>query len=96
LLISSLQQNWRKGQKRFFLDVRGLREDGGGGGQGREMAQTMYAHMNKKTKKKENGYPVPDPNKIMINVTKEPSDITSKSSKKKSWKILLRNSLRRY
>jgi hypothetical protein len=39
----------------------------------------------------ENGYPVPDPNKIVINVTKEPSD-THKITLKKS----LRNSWRRY
>jgi hypothetical protein len=44
LLISSLQQNWRKGQNRFCLEVRG----GGGRGrrQGGERAQTMYTHMN--------------------------------------------------
>jgi hypothetical protein len=29
----------------------------------------------------ENGYPVPDPNKIMINVTKEPSDSHNKMLK---------------
>jgi hypothetical protein len=41
----------------------------------------------------ENGYIVPDPNKTMINVPKEPSDIHKKQpSKKKS----LRNSWRRY
>jgi hypothetical protein len=34
----SLQQNWRRGQNRFCLEARG--EEG-------EMAQTMYAHMNK-------------------------------------------------
>jgi hypothetical protein len=44
----------------------------------------------------ENGYPVSDPNKIMINVTQEPSDIHKKSSKKKSWEKSLRNSWRRY
>jgi hypothetical protein len=39
--MSSLQQNWRKGQNRFCLKVgRGVQEGG--------MAQTMYAHMNKK------------------------------------------------
>jgi hypothetical protein len=49
LLISTLQQNWRKGQNRFCLEVRGLGGDGGarGGGGLREMAKTMYAHMNK-------------------------------------------------
>jgi hypothetical protein len=45
---------------------------------------------------KENGYPVPDLNKTMINVTKEPSVTHIKHSKKKSWAILLRNSWRRY
>jgi hypothetical protein len=46
----------------------------------------------------ENGYPVPDPNKIMINVIKEPSDIhkKKKTSKKKFWKVSSRNSWRRY
>jgi hypothetical protein len=55
LLMSSLQQNWRKGQNRFCLEVRGVGGEGrgwegaGGRGQGAggEMAQTMYAHMNK-------------------------------------------------
>jgi hypothetical protein len=41
LLIPSLQQNWRTGQNRFCLEARG---DGRKMG---EMAQTMYAHMNK-------------------------------------------------
>jgi hypothetical protein len=40
----------------------------------------------------ENGYPVPDPNKTMINVTKELSNTHKKPSKKKS----LRNSWKRY
>jgi hypothetical protein len=46
LLMSTLQQNWRRVQKKFCLEVRRV----GGGGEwreGREMAQTMYAHMNK-------------------------------------------------
>jgi hypothetical protein len=43
----SLQQNWRSGQNRFFLEVRGVGGDGGGRRQGGEMAQTMYAYMNK-------------------------------------------------
>jgi hypothetical protein len=47
LLMSSLQQNWRKGQNRFCLEVRGLGEKKWVGEQGGEMAQTMYAHMNK-------------------------------------------------
>jgi hypothetical protein len=38
----------------------------------------------------DNGYPVPDPNKRMINVSKEPSD-----AHKKSWERSLRNSRRR-
>jgi hypothetical protein len=42
--MSSLQQNWRRGQNRFCLEVRGVEE---AGGQEKEMAQTMYAHMNK-------------------------------------------------
>jgi hypothetical protein len=44
----------------------------------------------------ENGYPVPDLNKTMINVTKELSDAHKKPSKKKSGKESLRNSWRRY
>jgi hypothetical protein len=41
----------------------------------------------------ENRYPVPDPNKAMINVTKGPSDANKKPSKRKSWeKKSLRNS----
>jgi hypothetical protein len=43
--MSSLQQNWRRGQNRFCLEVKGVGE------RGREwrgeMAQTMNAHMNK-------------------------------------------------
>jgi hypothetical protein len=38
--MSSLQQNWRKGQNRFCLEARGERGEG-------EMAQTMYTCMNK-------------------------------------------------
>jgi hypothetical protein len=33
--MSSLQQNWRKGQNRFCLEVRGWWGDEGGGGTGR-------------------------------------------------------------
>jgi hypothetical protein len=44
----------------------------------------------------ENGYPVPDLNKTMANVTKEPSDTHIKTLKEKLWKISLRNSWRRY
>jgi hypothetical protein len=51
LLMCSLQQNWRRGQNRFFLEVKWVGRRGGswrgGGEQGEEMAQTMYAHMNK-------------------------------------------------
>jgi hypothetical protein len=44
--MSTLQQNWRKGQNRFSPEARGL------GGRGRReqegvMAQTIYAYMNK-------------------------------------------------
>jgi hypothetical protein len=48
LLMSSLQQNWRRGQNRFCMDARrvGAKQEGGGGQVG-EMAQTMYTHMNK-------------------------------------------------
>jgi hypothetical protein len=52
--MSTLQQNWRKGQNRFCLEARGVwgREIGWGVRGGREMAQTMYAHMNKWKKKR--------------------------------------------
>jgi hypothetical protein len=50
LLMSSLQQNWTRGQNRFCLEAR----EGGGGGQGGEMAQTIYAHMNLKKDKASN------------------------------------------
>jgi hypothetical protein len=43
-----------------------------------------------------NGYPVPDPNKTMINITNEPSDTHKNLSKRKSWKKSQRNSWRRY
>jgi hypothetical protein len=50
--MSSLQQNWRKGQNKFYLEAReGWRGEGGDREQGEEMAQTMYAHMNKQIKK---------------------------------------------
>jgi hypothetical protein len=42
--MSSLQQNWRRGQNRFCLEAREVGEEEEGGG---EVAQTMYAHMNK-------------------------------------------------
>jgi hypothetical protein len=46
LLMSSLQQNWRKEQNRFCLEARGV-GGRGRGLQGGEMAQAMYGHMNK-------------------------------------------------
>jgi hypothetical protein len=46
--MSSLQQNWRKGQNRFCLEVRGEWEgEGGGRRQAGKLPKTMYAHMNK-------------------------------------------------
>jgi hypothetical protein len=42
----TLQQNWRKGQNRFCLEERWMWGEGEGSGQGLEMAQTKYAHMN--------------------------------------------------
>jgi hypothetical protein len=52
--MSSLQQNWRRGQNRK-LEARGSWVVGGDGeGDGEhegEMAQTLYAHMNKKKTK---------------------------------------------
>jgi hypothetical protein len=45
-LVSTLQQNWRKEQNRFCLEARRGGERGGWG-QVEEMAQRMYAHMNK-------------------------------------------------
>jgi hypothetical protein len=44
----------------------------------------------------ENGYPVPDPNKIMINVTEEPIDAYKKSLKEENLGRNQRNSERRY
>jgi hypothetical protein len=46
-LLSSIQKNWRREQNRFCLEVRGVGGKGRRRGQGEEMAQTMYAHMNK-------------------------------------------------
>jgi hypothetical protein len=45
--MSSLQQNWRKGQNRFCLEARGVEKMEGARGSGGEMAQTMYAHISK-------------------------------------------------
>jgi hypothetical protein len=56
LFMSSLHQNWRRGQNRFCLEAKGSkkgegvekeREREGEQGQGGEIAQTMYAHINK-------------------------------------------------
>jgi hypothetical protein len=44
-LMFSPQKNWRRGQKRFCPEARGERS--GSREKGAEMAQTMYAHMNK-------------------------------------------------
>jgi hypothetical protein len=51
----------------------------------------------------ENGCPVPDPNKTLMNVTKDPSDVHKKTpktknqtNKKPSWKKSLRNPWRIY
>jgi hypothetical protein len=46
-LMSSLQQNWRRGQNKFCLEVRRVAWKGRGWRQGGEMAQKIYAHMNK-------------------------------------------------
>jgi hypothetical protein len=47
-----LQQNWRKGQNRFCLEMREVGGEGLVVRQWREMAQTVYAHMNEWIKKK--------------------------------------------
>jgi hypothetical protein len=47
LLSSSLQQNWRKGRNGFCLEERRVEGKRQGWGAGGEMAQTMYAHVNK-------------------------------------------------
>jgi hypothetical protein len=44
----------------------------------------------------ENGYPVPDPNTTMINVTNEPSGTHKNPSTRTPWKRSLGNSWRRY
>jgi hypothetical protein len=43
----SLQQNWSRGQNRFYLEARGVVERGREPGQGGKVAQTMYTYMNK-------------------------------------------------
>jgi hypothetical protein len=45
--MSSLQQNWRKGQSSFCLKVRGVGDKGKIQGAWEEMAPTMYVYMNK-------------------------------------------------
>jgi hypothetical protein len=45
--MSTLQRNWRKAWNRFCLEARGKGEECGGGRQGEEMTQTMYADVNK-------------------------------------------------
>jgi hypothetical protein len=47
LLVSSLQQNWRRRQISFCLEVRGVEGKGRGLEAGGDMAQKMSAHMNK-------------------------------------------------
>jgi hypothetical protein len=47
LLISTLQRNQRKAQNRFCLEGRGEGRRGWQRGQEGEIAQTMYAHVNK-------------------------------------------------
>jgi hypothetical protein len=44
LLMSTLQQNWRKGENSFHLEARRVQGRGRGGGRG-EMPPTMYPHM---------------------------------------------------
>jgi hypothetical protein len=48
--MSTLQQNWRRGQNSFCLEVRGIGGERRGKGHGEEMAQTTYAYMNNKKK----------------------------------------------
>jgi hypothetical protein len=47
LILSSLQQNWRKEQNRFFLEVREGGGRGSGPGAGGRNDPNIYAHMNK-------------------------------------------------
>jgi hypothetical protein len=56
VLVSSHQQNWRKGQNRFCLEAGWWGGEGRGRRAGGEMTQTMYVHMNKEKNsiKKEN------------------------------------------
>jgi hypothetical protein len=67
---------------------------------GRRRRKENYIPQKTKTKTgdllgiEENGYPIPDPNKTVINVTSEPSDSHKNPSKRKSWKKSLINSWR--
>jgi hypothetical protein len=45
LFMSSLQQNWRKGQKRFCLEARGSWEERGGQGGSGEKWLKQYMHI---------------------------------------------------
>jgi hypothetical protein len=45
--MSLLQQNHSQGQNEICLKLRRGREKGRERGQGKEMTQTMYAHVNK-------------------------------------------------
>jgi hypothetical protein len=50
LIMSSLQQNWRRGQNRFYLEARGWREregvgeEGEGGSGGRDDPNNVYTY----------------------------------------------------
>jgi hypothetical protein len=54
MLLSSLQQNWRKGQNRFCLEVRRVVGERVGQGQGENDPNNIrtYEYMNKETKTK--------------------------------------------
>jgi hypothetical protein len=48
--MCTLQQNWRKGQKRFCLEARGMGTEGGGGGRNGPNNVCTYEYMNKENK----------------------------------------------
>jgi hypothetical protein len=50
--MSTLQQNWRRGQSKFCQEARRVGGRERRRGQGGEMALIMYTHMNKRIKKK--------------------------------------------
>jgi hypothetical protein len=50
--MSTLQQNWRRGQNRLYLEARGVGVRGRGCEAEGEMAPTMYARMNKLIERK--------------------------------------------